>query len=172
MNKMEPSESPIPKCVWHDEIQSCIKEIDNLIENHEPRVLTEEESNESKLLNSKFENGPSKAKVTSMRQRIKHFYAKPSLFKMKELQILVEDEIKGRDASLSNKEVNEELIDLSKKIVVQLKKELREKFEGISEKDLNKKLHELNVKGHLTGDLDKYQSDKSEYKEGLIEPIL
>ena len=79
-------------CQWHNEIQSCIKEITELIKNHEVKVFNEEETQKSEEWNVRFQNGPKKGK--SMWEKIKTFYCKPSIFQLKELQKLVEEDIK------------------------------------------------------------------------------
>ena len=66
-------------CQWHNEIQSCIKEINDLIRNHEAKVLTEKEAEKSKEWNEKFQKGPKKGK--SMWEKSMTFYCKPSIFK-------------------------------------------------------------------------------------------
>ena len=83
-------------------------------------------------------------------------------FEMKELQMLVEDEIRGKNAS---KVVKKEISDLKKKIVQEIRNELRAKYE---KEDVERELNKLNVKEyvnkHLSGNIGNYLGDKSENK--------
>ena len=173
-------------CEWHDEIQSCIKEIKDLINNHEAKDLTEEQSRKSREWNEKFIVGPKKGK--SMWEKVKMFYCKPSIFKMKELQIHLEDDMKKDYPNESMKEmINATIARIEEQVRDDLKKngtgekireEIRNKLSTeVAEETIKKKvrvkieerIRNMNVKGHLSGDLDRYQSDKAEY---LVEDAI
>ena len=172
-------------CEWHSEIQSCIDEINDLICSHKVKILTEEESRKSLEWNVKFQEGPKKGK--SMWEKIKNFYCKPSIFKMKELQIYLEADIKKQYHNESIGEiVNATIAKIENQVRNELEKNgieekiregLKKKFPLEAEEKIEKKLHakieerirNMNVKGHLSGDLEKYQSDKAEY---LVEDAI
>ena len=78
-------ERPSPeKCKWHKQLQNKAKTVRNIIDNHHPAELTDEAFKASRKLNKKFEDGEEW-------EKIKTFTVKPLVFKMRELQILVEE---------------------------------------------------------------------------------
>ena len=175
LEKIAPTYISLEGCKWHDKFQNKIKALGELIENHKAVPLTEEASKESSVWKKKFGDG-TKTKVVndggdevpSEWEKIKTFHVKPIIFKMKELQMLVENEIKGTGQSISPKELKSEISDLKNRIVKQIRKELKAKHGIKDERDLEKKVHQMMVKEyvteHLSGDIPKYLSEKSEVK--------
>ena len=151
---------PLPaKCKWHTQLQNKGKTVRNIIDNHHPVELTDEAFKASRKLNKKFEDGEEW-------EKIKTFTVKPLVFKMRELQILVEEEIKGKNSPMSSRRIREEISDLKTKIVRQIRKEIKAKHGIKDDGDLSKKIHQMKVKeyvdSHLSGDIGKYLSEKSE----------
>ena len=109
------------KCEWHVKFQNKIKSIEKRIHDHQHRNLNEAESDESRKLNQNFtegeikgnEDGENGNRLTKWEQ-MKTFYTEPTIFKMRELQILVEADIKGKDPSMSQGKVKKEVLNLSK----------------------------------------------------------
>ena len=139
------------KCKWHDQLQKKIESIENLIRSHECKILNESESDESRKVNKRFEEGGSTCnedgeKIPSKWEMIKTFHRVPEIFKLRELQILVEDEIKGRNPSLPQGMVKKEVLGLSKRIVFQIKKEIKAKYQIEDNRDLERKVHQMMVK--------------------------
>ena len=141
------------KCEWHVQFQNKIKSIEKRIHDHQHRNLNESESDESRKLNQSFKdgekignedgengNGPSKW------ERIKNFYTEPTIFKMRELQSLVEADIKGKDPSMSQGKVKKEVLKLSKNIVSQIKKEMKAKHNIQDDRELERKVHQMKIK--------------------------
>ena len=138
-------------CKWHDQLQKKIKSIENIISSHESKILNESETNESRKLNQRFEEGGSTynedgEKIPSKWEKIKTFYRVPQIFKMRELQMLVEDDIKGKDPSMSQGMVKKEVLGLSKRIVFEIKKEIKAKYQIEDDRDLERKVHRMMVK--------------------------
>ena len=138
-------------CKWHQQLQNKIKSIANIISSHEYKILNESESEESRKLNQRFEEGGSTfnedgEKIPSKWEKIKTFYRVPQIFKMRELQILVEDDIKGKDSSMSQGMVKKEVLDLSKRIVLEIKNEIKAKYQIENDSDLERKVHQMMVK--------------------------
>ena len=168
MNEVTDERPPQEKCKWHKQFQNKIKSVRNLIDDHKPVELTNEAFEASRNLNKKFEDGERNYGELSQWEKIKTFHVKPLVFKMRELQLLVEDEIKGKDSSMTSKRVREEISDLKSKIVMQIRKELKAKHGIKEEGELTKIIHKMKVKEyvdtHLSGgDIgNKYLSEKSE----------
>ena len=168
MNEVTDERPPQEKCKWHKQFQDKIKSVRNLIDDHKPVELTNEAFEASRNLNKKFEDGERNYGELSQWEKIKTFHVKPLVFKMRELQLLVEDEIKGKDSSMTSKRVREEISDLKSKIVMQIRKELKAKHGIKEEGELTKIIHKMKVKEyvdtHLSGgDIgNKYLSEKSE----------
>ena len=64
----------IPTCIWHDEIQTRIKDIRELLMTHEQIDLTDDQSKEDQELIKKFVKGGKKG--PSMWKQIENFYCK------------------------------------------------------------------------------------------------
>ena len=134
------------KCEWHYEIQNCIKKIEELVDNHEVRKLSEEATKASQEWNLKFQAG--KRKHKSIWQKIQSFYCKPSIFRMREFQIYLENDIKANDPYISKHDMNEKVKRLIIGIENEIGEELRQKFPEISEKDISKRVKNIGVKGN------------------------
>ena len=134
------------KCEWHYEIQNCIKKIEELVDNHEVRKLSEEATKASQEWNLKFQAG--KRKHKSIWQKIQNFYCKPSIFRMREFQIYLENDIKANDPYISKYDLNEKVKRLIIGIENEIGEELRQKFPEISEKDISKRVKNIGVKGN------------------------
>ena len=89
-----------------------------------------------------------KRKQTTWEQ-IKTFLTIPEIFKMRELQILVEDDIRGKNPSISQKKVKEEVLGLSKGIVTQIKKEIKAKYQIHDDVELERKVHQMKIKERI-----------------------
>ena len=144
------------ECKWHDKLQDKIKSIEKQIHDRKFKNLNEDELEASRVLNQRFEEGATKdnedgenEKGQSKWEQIKNFYAEPTFFKMRELQILVEADIKGKYPSMSQekikKEVKKEVLNLSKNIVSQIKKEIKAKH-NIQDDEAERKMHQMKVK--------------------------
>ena len=154
-SKISNDDSPTQesKCEWHLQFQNKIISIEKRINDHQHRNLNESESDESRKLNQSFKdgetigneegkngNGPSKW------ERMKTFYTEPTIFKMRELQILVEADIKGKDPLMSQGKVKKEVLNLSKNIVSQIKKEMKAKHNIQDDRELERKVHQMKIK--------------------------
>ena len=148
-------------CKWGDEIQACIKKIEEQVKNHEARELSQEAKHESEKLNLKFKQGKKKRK--SMWENVQRFLTKPSFFRMKELQVYLEDDIKANDPSISKHDLNEKVSKLINGVENEIREELSGKFPEINEKEIDERVKNIKVKGYLTGDKDKYLSDRAEF---------
>ena len=135
------------RCRWHDEIQHCIKKIEEQIKNQEVHELCEEASKASKEWNLKFQLGSKKGK--SMWQKIKNFQCKPSIFRMKELKIYLENDILAKNPSISKDDLNVLINKLITGIENEIGDELRQKFPDITEKNIFERLRN-------SGDKDKF----------------
>ena len=133
------------KCNWHYEIQNCIKKIEDQVDNHEVRKLSEEATKASQEWNLKFQAGKKKHK--SIWQKIQNFYCKPSIFRMREFQIYLENDIKANDPYISKYDLNEKVKRLIIGIENEIGEELRQKFPEISEEDISKRVKNISVKG-------------------------
>ena len=140
------------ECKWHDQLQNKIKSIEKQIHDHKFRNLNEDELEASRGLNQCFKEGATKGNEDgeegngpSKWEQIKTFYAEPTFFKMRELQILVEADIKGKDPSMSSKDVKDKVKKLSNDIVSQIKKEMKAKHD-IQDDEVERKLHQMKVK--------------------------
>ena len=100
----------------------------------------------SREWNSKFQVGKKK-KGKPMWQKIQRFYCKPSVFRMKELQIYLESDIKANDPSISKTELNEKINNLINGIEQEIREELRQKFPEMQEKDIDERVRNIKVKG-------------------------
>ena len=146
------SQTQESKCEWHPQFQYKIKGIEKRIHDHQHRNLNEAESDESRKLNQNFtegeikgnEDGENGNRLTKWEQ-MKTFYTEPTIFKMRELQILVEADIKGKDPSMSQGKVKKEVFNLSKSIVSQIKKEIKAKH-NIQDDEVERKMHQMKVK--------------------------
>ena len=147
-------------CVWHHEIQLHLKEFENLIKGHVVKELLPEECEASEKWNEKFVSAGKKG--ISMWHRIQSFYAKPSIFKLKELQFYVEESIKKSDAS--NDDVNAKVNNIINDIEAELREDLQRRNPEKIDKEIDDMIKNVNVKGFLTGDRDKYFSDRSSYE--------
>jgi len=152
-------------CKWHKKLQNKIKAIRNSINSHDVITLEEEASNASREWNKMFKEGDKDSgneSGPSEWEKIKTFHVKPISFEMKELQMLVEDEIRGRDPS---NVIKKEIKDLKIRIVEEIRNDLRVKYK---KKDVEREVHKLNVKeyvdNHLSADIGKYLGEKSENK--------
>ena len=134
------------KCEWHYEIQNCIKKIEELVNNHEVRKLSEEATKASQEWNLKFQAG--KRKHKSIWQKIQNFYCKPSIFRMREFQIYLENDIKANDPYISKHDMNDKVKRLIISIENEIGEELRQKFPEISEEDISKRVKNISVKGN------------------------
>ena len=112
--------------------------------------MTEEASKASSEWNKLFVEGKEGSEERlSQWDKIKTFYVKPPVFKMKEPQILVEDEIKGSDPLMPSKKVKTEVAGLKSRILKQIRKEMKAKY-GIKEDcDLERKVHQMKVKEYI-----------------------
>ena len=82
----------IMDCDFHQEIQKLVNDRKILEKEHKSKELSETAKIESDELNRKFASGSRKG--NSFWEKIKRFYFKPCLFKMRELQKLVEEKLK------------------------------------------------------------------------------
>ena len=154
-------------CVRHDEIQGRLQQVRDLVNKHQQIVLTKKQNEENKEWIQKFVKGGKKGH--SIWGQIKQFHTKPSVFKFKELQINVEADVKRKFPDITEKEIQEKVKDICNNIEQQVKEEFMQKYPNSSKGEIGKKLRELNVKGFLTGDMEKYLGDKAEYL--VEEPI-
>ena len=92
------------KCEWHDEIQKCIYRIKEMLHNHETQKLNEEATTASREWEFKFEKGRKKGKSTW--QKIQQFHCMPTIFRMKELQIYLENDIEANYPTILREERN------------------------------------------------------------------
>ena len=116
-SKISNDDSPTQetKCEWHVQFQYMIKSIGKRIHDQKHRNLNESESDESRKLNQSFKEGVTIGNEDgenrdgpSKWERIKNFYTEPAILKMRELQSLVESDIKGKDPSMSNGKLKKE----------------------------------------------------------------
>ena len=85
----------------------------------------------------------------------------------------MEDDIKANDPSISKHDLNEKVSELINRVENEIREELRGKFPEITEKEIDERVKNIKVKGYLTGDKDKYLSDKAEYAvEDAISKIM
>ena len=97
-----------------------------------------------------------KGKKGKIWKQIEKFCCKPSVFQMKELQFHIEDDMRRNNPDISDDEVKEKVRDLTNNIENQIKDDFKQKYSQLSEEQINKKVREVNVKGYLTGDREKY----------------
>ena len=140
------------ECKWHDKLQNKIKSIEKQIHDRKFRNLNEDELEASRGLNQCFKEGATKGNEDgeegngpSKWEQIKTFYAEPTFFKMRELQILVEADIKGKDPSMSQGKLKKEVLNLSKIIVSQIRKEIKAKH-NLQDDEVKRKMHQMKVK--------------------------
>ena len=158
-------------CKWHYEIQNCIEKIEEQVKNHEARILSDDAKKASEEWNFKFQKEKKKRK--SMWQKVQSFLTKPSIFRMKEFQVYLEDDIKANDPSISKHDLNEKVSKLISGVEDEIHEELRGKFSEITEKEIDERVRNIKVKGYLTGDKDKYLSDRAEFAvEDAISKIM
>lgn len=150
-------------CKWHNDIQSSLDEVKNLVRHHQQQELTEEQKKRNDELVQKFVCF--KGQKGRMWKSIEKFYCKPSVFQMKDIQLHIEDDIKREKPGISAKDLKEKVLQLCNSI----ENEIREKYSHLPEEEINKKIKEVNVKGYLTGDREKYVSDKAEF---LVEDAI
>ena len=159
-------------CKWHYEIQNCIEKIEEQVKNHEARILSKNATEASEKWNLKFQQGKKTLK-SSWWLKIQSFLTKPSIFRMKEFQVYLEDDIKANDPSISKHDLNEKVSELINRIENEIREELRGKFPEITEKEIDERVKNIKVKGYLTGDKDKYLSDRAEFAvEDAISKIM
>ena len=158
---MDNEENGVEKCKWHNEIQTRLKEIDALVKDHDQKNLTDEQIEEDEKFIKKFVKGGKKG--LSMWKRIEEFYCKPSVFRIKDLQIYIERELKRKNRPFSDEEIRNEMDNLIDQIENQIREEFKIKFKDLSVNEIENKVREVKVKGYLTGDREKYLSDKAEY---------
>ena len=158
---MDNDDNEMETCIWHNEIQTRLKEIDELLKNHEQRDLTDEQIEEDEKFTKKFVKGGKKG--PSVWKRIEDFYCKPAVFRIKDLQIFIEDEIKRTNPTFSDEEFRNEMDNLINQIENQIREDFKIKFKDLSDNEIERKVREVKVKGYLTGDREKYLSDKAEY---------
>ena len=146
------SQTQETKCERHVQFQNKIKSIEKRIHDHQHRNLNESESDVNRKLNQSFKNGEKignedgeNGNGPSKWERIKNSYTEPTMFKMRELQSLVEVDIKGKDPSMSQGKVKKEVLNLSKNIVSQIKKEIKAKH-NIHDGEVERKMHQMKVK--------------------------
>ena len=85
----------------------------------------------------------------------------------------MEDDIKANDPSISKHDLNEKVSKLINRVENEIREELRGKFPEITEQEIDERVKNIKVKGYLTGDKDKYLSDKAEYAvEDAISKIM
>ena len=149
-------------CKWHYEIQNCIEKIEEQVKNHEARILSKNATEASEKWNLKFQQGKKTLK-SSWWLKIQSFLTKPSIFRMKEFQVYLEDDIKANDPSISKHDLNEKVSELINRVENEIREELRGKFPEITEQEIDERVKNIKVKGYLTGDKDKYLSDKAEF---------
>ena len=154
-------------CKWHYEIQNCIEKIEEQVKNHEARILSDDAKKASEEWNLKFQQGKKKRK--SMWQKVQSFLTKPSIFRMKEFQVYLEDDIKANDPSITKHDLNEKVSKLINGVQNEIREELKAKFPEITEKEIDERVRNIKVKGYLTGDKDKYLSDRAEF---LVEDAI
>ena len=195
-------------CKW--EINASIHQIHDLIQNHEQKIMSEDHKKEIENLNSSFLSGSIKRK--SICEKIKTFYFKPEIFRFKEIQIHLENEITinkrlkdamasdnerqrilqeaiksedfelvirinqlsdpesgdSRDASAisasenKNPDMTEEINEMISNIEHLMREEL-EQNPNLDQKTIDNRIRNVNIKSFLTGDRNKYLSEKSEY---------
>ena len=153
-----------PHCQWHNEIQSKIQEVNYLVYNHTKQKLNQEQLQKNDDWVKRFVWY--KGKKSKMWTQIEKFYCKPSVFKIKDIQLHIEDDFRRRNPDISEKELEEKVRDLSTKIENQIREDFTQKYSDLSKKEINKKVREVNVKGYLTGDREKYVSDKAKFLVG------
>ena len=149
-------------CKWHYEIQNCIEKIEEQVKNHEARILSKNATEASEKWNLKFQQGKKTLK-SSWWLKIQSFLTRPSIFRMKEFQVYLEDDIKANDPSISKHDLNEKVSELINRVENEIREELRGKFHEITEEEIDERVRNIRVKGYLTGDKDKYLSDKAEF---------
>ena len=154
-------------CKWHNDIQKCINEVENLVKNHQQQELNDDQLNKNEELVKKFVWF--KGKKGKIWKQIEKFCCKPSVFQMKDIQIHIEDEIRRKDPDISDDDMKEKVNNLSNIIEKQIREDFTQKYSELSEKEINKKVREVNVRGYLTGDREKYVSDKAEF---LVEDAI
>ena len=92
---------------------------------------------------------------------------------MKEFQVYLEDDIKANDPFISQHDLNEKVSKLINGVENEIREELRGKFPEITEKEIDERVKNIKVKGYLTGDKDKYLSDRAEFAvEDAISKIM
>ena len=143
-------------CFWHDEIQKCVERTDDLLSKHESHEFSEDQIELSENWNRKFIAGCKKGKP--IWEKMKTFCCKPSMFRMKEIQMYVEDDIKQK---YPEEELKEKIDFIISSIEEKIREDLMRKSE--EEKKITERLKKINVKGYLSGDKDKYLSDKAEF---------
>ena len=160
-----------PTCVWHDEIQASLNKVNELVTNHKQRSLTEEQSMEDQEIIKKFVDGGKKGR--SMWKRIEKFFCKPAVFMMKDLKIYIEDDLKRKHPNISDKVVKEKMNNLINNIENQIREDFKLKYYKLSEQEIEEKVRGVKVKGYLSGDREKYLSDKAEFivEEAIVGKI-
>ena len=148
-------------CIWHDEIQKRIEEIEQLRMNHKQQDLSDDQSKENREFIQKFLKGGKKG--LSMWKRIENFYCKPAVFKLRDLQIYLEEDFKRENPSISDEEIRNEMQNLINKIENLIREDFKLEYSHLSENEIENKVREVKVKGYLTGDREKYFSDKAEF---------
>ena len=186
---MEPP--PFPQtscnCEWHTDIQSSLGEVKNHVTNHQQQVLTEEQTKRNYELVKKFVWF--KGQKGKIWKQIEKFCCKPSVFQMRDIQLHIEDDFSRSFPQISDEELKEKVRDLGNNIEDQIRKDFRQKYKELSEQkirgshpdksdeevnemvrvEINKKVREVKVRGYLTGDREKYVSDKAEF---LVEDAI
>merc|ERR1712198_116147 len=144
-------DNEIQTCKWHDKIQSFTKEIEELLTNHELRVLTDDQIEEDEKLIEKFVKEDKKG--PTMWNRIENFYSKPAVFYSRNLQIHVEDDIKRKNPTFTDDQVCNEMNNLIINIEDQIREDFKRKKENIdlSDIEIENKVREVKVKGYLKG---------------------
>ena len=154
-------------CNWHSDIQSSLDGVKNLLTNHQQQELNEEQLKQNEEFVRKFVWW--RDKKGKMWKRIEKFCCKPSVFQMKDIQIHIEEDIRRGHPSISNEEIKEKVDNLCDSVENQIRNDFYQKYCDLSDDEINRKVKDINVKGFLTGDKEKYKSDKAEF---LVEDAI
>ena len=127
------SQNPI-SCKWHNEIQSSLSEVKNLVTNHQQQKLTEEQVERNDELVKKFVWF--KGKKGKVWKQIEKFCCKPSVFQMRDIQLHIEDDFSRSFPQISDEELKEKVRDLGNNIEDQIRKDFRQKYRESSEQKI------------------------------------
>ena len=137
---MEP-QNPL-SCKWHNDIQSSLSEVKNLVTNHQQQKLTEEQVERNDELVKKFVWF--KGKKGKVWKQIEKFRCKPSVFQIKDIHLHIEDDIRRNNPEIPEEDMKEKVRDLGNIIENQIKHDFNQKYSNLSEQEITKKVTKLN----------------------------